>query len=75
MHLQSVKGEIDDYFVKYYGLKSKDELMPWNYQNRFFQEAPKIYEVDLDKYYADKNLETLDCQLLCRHRTSDRRAC
>jgi peptidyl-dipeptidase A len=53
------KGEIDDYFVKYYNLKSKDELMPWSYQNRFFQEAPKIYAVDLDKYYADKNLETL----------------
>jgi peptidyl-dipeptidase A len=54
-----VKGEIDDYFVKYYSLKSKDELMPWNYQNRFFQEAPKIYETDLDQYYKDKNLETL----------------
>jgi peptidyl-dipeptidase A len=54
-----VKGDIDDYFVKYYGLKSKDELRPWNYQNRFFQEAPKIYDVDLDVYYKDKNLETL----------------
>jgi peptidyl-dipeptidase A len=54
-----VKGDIDDYFVKYYNLKRKDELMPWNYQNRFFQEAPRIYDVDLDKYYKDKNLETL----------------
>ncbi len=54
-----VKGDIDSYFVKYYNLKSKDELMPWNYQNRFFQEAPKIYNVDLDTYYKDKNLETL----------------
>lgn len=54
-----VKGDIDDYFVKYYGLKSRDELMPWNYQNRFFQEAPKIYDVDLDVYYKDKNLEEL----------------
>jgi peptidyl-dipeptidase A len=54
-----VKGEIDDYLVKYYGMKSKDELKPWNYQNRFFQEAPKIYGLDLDKYYKDKNLETL----------------
>ena len=54
-----VKGDIDNYFVKYYSLKSKDELMPWNYQNRFFQEAPKIYDVDLDKYYKDQNLETL----------------
>ena len=54
-----VKGEIDDYFVKYYNLKSKDDLRPWNYQNRFFQEAPKIYDVDLDKYYKDQNLEKL----------------
>ncbi|MEI6889194.1 MAG: M2 family metallopeptidase [Bacteroidales bacterium] len=54
-----VKGDIDNYLVKYYGMKSKDELMPWNYQNRFFQEAPKIYDVDLDKYYKDKNLEVL----------------
>jgi peptidyl-dipeptidase A len=54
-----VKEDIDNYFVKYYNLKSKDELMPWNYQNRFFQEAPKIYELDLDQYYKDKNLETL----------------
>lgn len=54
-----VKGDIDNYLVKYYGMKSKDELMPWNYQNRFFQEAPKIYDVDLDKYYKDKNIENL----------------
>ncbi|MEI6436528.1 MAG: M2 family metallopeptidase [Bacteroidota bacterium] len=54
-----VKGDIDAYFVKYYNLKSKDELMPWNYQNRFFQAAPKIYNLDLDKYYKNKNLETL----------------
>ena len=54
-----VKGDIDNYFVKYYNMKSSGELMPWNYQNRFFQEAPKIYDVDLDKYYKDKNLETL----------------
>ena len=54
-----VKGDIDTYFVKYYNLKSKEELMPWNYQDRFFQEAPKIYGVDIDKYYKDKNLESL----------------
>ena len=33
-----------------------DKLMPWHYQNRFFQEAPKIYESDLDQYYADKDI-------------------
>jgi len=56
---KQVKAEIDDYFVKYYGLKGKDELMPWNYQNRFFQEAPKIYDLDLEKYYKDQNLGSL----------------
>jgi peptidyl-dipeptidase A len=54
-----VKKDVDDYFVNYYGLKGKEELMPWNYQDRFFQEAPKIYDLDLDKYYQNKNLETL----------------
>ena len=32
-----------------------EEMMPWHYQNRFFQEAPKIYNVDLDTYY--KNID------------------
>jgi peptidyl-dipeptidase A len=59
MAFTAVKEEIDTYFVNYYQLKSKEELMPWNYQNRFFQEAPKIYDVDLSVYYADKNLESL----------------
>lgn len=36
-----------------------EEMMPWHYQNRFFQEAPKIYEVDLDKYYQKKDLVKL----------------
>lgn len=30
-----------------------EDLMPWHYQNRFFQEAPKIYDVDLDTYYTN----------------------
>jgi peptidyl-dipeptidase A len=55
----SAKNEIDDYLVSWYQLPGKDALMPWNYQNRFFQEAPKIYDIDLSHYYADKNLETL----------------
>ncbi|MBE0647240.1 MAG: M2 family metallopeptidase [Bacteroidales bacterium] len=54
-----VKDDIDNYFVNYYNLKSKEDLMPWNYQNRFFQEAPRIYDVDLSSYYAGKNLESL----------------
>lgn len=53
-----LKGEIDDYLAKKFKVK-KEELRPWHYQNRFFQEAPKMYEIDLDAYYKDKNIEKL----------------
>ncbi len=53
-----VKHEIDSVLSKRYGIGT-DKLMPWHYQNRFFQEAPAIYEVDLDQYYADKDLVKL----------------
>ena len=52
------KDRMDEYFAKRYNI-SKDKLMPWHYQNRFFQEAPKIYNVDLDAYYKDKDLVKL----------------
>lgn len=54
----TLKGEMDEVFAKKYKI-SKAELMPWHHQNRFFQEAPKLYEVDLDKYYAKQNIEKL----------------
>jgi len=50
-----LKDEMDIYFAKRYKIK-KEELMPWHYQNRFFQEAPKIYEVNLDKYFKGKDI-------------------
>jgi len=53
-----LKSEIDIYLAQRLGIK-QEELMPWHYQNRFFQEAPDIYPVDLDIYYKSKNLETL----------------
>ena len=53
-----VKNEMDDFLAKRYRI-SKNELMPWNYQNRFFQEAPKIYKVDLDGYYKSKDIVEL----------------
>jgi len=33
----------------------RDKLRPWHYQNRFFQEAPSIYGVDLSSFYAGKD--------------------
>jgi peptidyl-dipeptidase A len=56
-----VKSEMDDFLAKRYRV-SKDQLMPWHYQNRFFQEAPKIYNVDLDSYYKNKNIVGLTKQ-------------
>jgi peptidyl-dipeptidase A len=52
------KSSMDDYFINRYKIK-KEELMPWHYQNRFFQEAPKIYKVDFDTYYKNQKLENL----------------
>ena len=49
-----LKGDIDTYFSKIYKISTK-ELRPWHYQNRYFQEAPEIYPVDLDKYYAGQD--------------------
>ncbi|MCK5741643.1 MAG: M2 family metallopeptidase, partial [Chlorobi bacterium] len=51
-----LKGEIDANIAKKCGITA-EELMPWHFQNRYFQEAPQIYEVDLDKYYEDVDIE------------------
>ncbi len=47
--------EIDPFLSARLNVPVKD-LMPWHYQNRFFQEAPAVYQVDLDKYYRDKDV-------------------
>jgi len=54
----TLKGEMDQYLAKRCGI-AVSELRPWHYQGRFFQEAPKIYTLDLDKYYQDKDLVKL----------------
>ena len=52
------KSNVDEYYMKRYNIK-KEELMPWHYQNRFFQEAPKIYKVNYDDFYKGKELPNL----------------
>jgi peptidyl-dipeptidase A len=47
---KAIKADIDQVLSKRYGIKPKD-MRPWHYQDPFFQESPKIYEVDLDQYY------------------------
>jgi peptidyl-dipeptidase A len=47
---EEIKKKIDNFFYKRYNTK---ELKPWHYQDLFFQEAPHITNVDLDKFYTE----------------------
>jgi peptidyl-dipeptidase A len=55
---RKVKAEADDVLATQLKCAPSD-LMPWHYQNRFFQEAPRIYEVDFDVYYKGKDIVRL----------------
>ena len=50
-----LKDEIDEYLSKHFGI-TKQELMPWHYYDKFFQHGPKIYNIDFDKYFKDKDI-------------------
>ncbi len=52
---RNIKNQIDYELSQRFGVNEND-LMPWNYQNRFFQEAPAIYYSGLDKFYQGINL-------------------
>jgi len=53
-----LKTDIDAYLAGRLHI-AVSELRPWHYQNRFFQEAPKMSHVDLDGFYKDKNIIAL----------------
>lgn len=53
-----IKGEIDSALTSRYKVK-RSQLQPWHYQNRFFQEAPRIYDANLDLFYRDKDPVTI----------------
>jgi peptidyl-dipeptidase A len=55
---KKLKSEIDVKLAKMYGIKP-EQMMPWHYQDRFFQEAPKIGTVDIDKYFKGKKIDAL----------------
>lgn len=48
------KQAMDEVLAKRYKVKP-EILMPWHYEDPFFQEAPQLYEVDLDKLYAKQD--------------------
>ena len=53
---KKIKEEIDCVLSKRYNIEIS-ELKPWHYQDLFFQEAPDIYKLDLDKYYQEDVIE------------------
>ncbi|CAN5446088.1 M2 family metallopeptidase [soil metagenome] len=54
------KTEIDEKIAKKVGKKVAD-LMPWDYQDPFFQESPAVFDADLDSTY-----KSVDILKLCR---------
>lgn len=50
----SLKADMDAVLARKYKI-TPGEMMPWHYQNRFFQEGPSIYNVNLDSYFSDKD--------------------
>jgi peptidyl-dipeptidase A len=53
-----IKENIDSYLSDKLGIRIS-ELMPWHYDNKYFQEAPEIFETDLDNYFVDKDIEKI----------------
>jgi len=54
----ALKAELDGILADTYGV-GVDGLMPWHYHDPFFQETPLVYSLDLDAYYADKDVVEL----------------
>ncbi|MCK5149309.1 M2 family metallopeptidase [Candidatus Pacearchaeota archaeon] len=53
---EEIKKEIGEVLSKRYKIKIS-ELKPWHYHDLFFQEAPEIYEIDLDEFYKEDVIE------------------
>jgi peptidyl-dipeptidase A len=50
-----IKADIDDRLAKSYGVAVAD-LRPWHYHDPFFQEAPAVYDTNLDSAFADVDI-------------------
>lgn len=53
-----LKEEIDTYLSARLSIE-KEKLMPWHYQDKYFQHGPHIYSVNLDTYFREKDLVRL----------------
>lgn len=53
---KEMKRDIDAKLKEKFGV---DDIMPWHLSGTFFHRAPDIAEVDLDRYFEEKELEYL----------------
>ncbi len=54
----ALKADLDKKLASNCGI-DVSELRPWHYHDPFFQETPMVYALDLDVYYADKDIKEL----------------
>jgi peptidyl-dipeptidase A len=55
---RAMKNELDRELATRFGV-APPELMPWHYDNPFFQAAPPSADIDLDEFYEDKTKEQI----------------
>ena len=55
---RTMKEKLDKEQAKRLGIKPK-QMMPWHYDNPFFQEAPPSQKVDLDVFFKDRPKEDI----------------
>lgn len=55
---KGLKNDIDIFISNKINCSSSD-LKPWHFKDKFFQQGPKIYNVDYDKYFKDRNVVEL----------------
>ncbi len=55
---KTLKTDIDIKLAAKWNINVTD-MKPWHYQDRFFQEAPQVSNVDLDQYFKNKKVEEL----------------
>ena len=53
-----LKKDLDQILAKGYGI-DVEELLPWHHHDPFFQRTPLVYELDMDVYYKDQDVNEL----------------
>ncbi len=55
---KAMKAELDKELAKRFRVKP-EKMMPWHYDNPFFQDAPPSAKVDLDDFYSERKKEEI----------------